>query len=102
MTPSLTRHGEYCRAPSRRGDPAVLLSSRLPPDLAGGRSAPSMPQKPAEPTRPLSLTTFVDRLLHPPVLRPAPSRPGAYATLRVRMRAARVRLHLELPPTEVW
>ena len=56
----------------------------------------------AEPTRPLSLTKFADRLVLPPALRPARSRPGAYATLRIRMRSARLRLHSELPPTDVW
>jgi spore coat protein A len=57
---------------------------------------------PSKPTNPLSLTKFADRLVLPPVLRPARSRPGAYATLRIRMRSTRVRLHSELPLTEVW
>ena len=64
------------------------------------------PSAPNEPTNPLSLTKFADRLVLPPVLRPRQIDAGAgadgYATLRVRMRSARVRLHSQLPPTEVW
>jgi FtsP/CotA-like multicopper oxidase with cupredoxin domain len=57
-----------------------------------------------EPTRPPSLAKFADRLVLPPVLRPARSRPGAYgyASLRIHLRPARIRLHSALPPTEVW
>ncbi|HEV2457618.1 MAG TPA: multicopper oxidase family protein [Ktedonobacterales bacterium] len=73
-------------------------------------SMSSKPGEPTEPTRPpsppfsLSLTKFADRLALPPVLRPAHSRRGAdgYASLRVQMRSAQVRLHSQLPPTEVW
>jgi FtsP/CotA-like multicopper oxidase with cupredoxin domain len=60
-----------------------------------------MPHKASEPTRPLSLSKFADRLVLPPVLRPARNRPGAYGTLRIRMRSTRVRLHSELPLTDV-
>jgi hypothetical protein len=38
-----------------------------------------MRSEPNEPTHPRSLTKFTDRLVLPPVLRPAQSRPGAYA-----------------------
>jgi o-aminophenol oxidase len=61
-----------------------------------------MPSEPNEPTNPLSLTKFADRLVLPPVLRPTRSRPGAYGTLRVRMQSARIQLHSELPLTDVW
>jgi hypothetical protein len=54
-----------------------------------------------EPTRPLSLTKFADRLVLPRVLRPAPIHPGAYGALRVHLRPARIRLHSALPPTDV-
>src|SRR5262245_20132937 len=86
----------------RRGRLCPALRS---PSLATspfGRSVASMPHKPSDTTRPLSLTKFVDRLILPPALRPRPSRPGAYGTLRVHMRPARVRLHSELPLTDVW
>jgi spore coat protein A len=61
-----------------------------------------MSRTPDVPIRPLSLTKFADRLTVPPVLRPARSRSGAYTTLRVRMRSARMQLHSELPPTDIW
>jgi o-aminophenol oxidase len=61
-----------------------------------------MSRTPDVPIRPLSLTKFTDRLTVPSVLRPARSRSGAYTTLRVRMRSARMRLHSELPPTDIW
>jgi o-aminophenol oxidase len=57
---------------------------------------------PSEPTNPLSLTKFADRLVLSPVLRPSRSRPGAYGTVRIHMRSAQIRLHAELPLTEVW
>jgi FtsP/CotA-like multicopper oxidase with cupredoxin domain len=45
-------------------------------------------------------TRFKDRLRVPPVLRPAEG--GSQAMLRVRMVPRRVRLHSELPPSDVW
>jgi FtsP/CotA-like multicopper oxidase with cupredoxin domain len=56
-------------------------------------------QRTAAPTPPL--TPFKDRLPLPPVLRPQPSQTGL-STLRVRMCPARVALHSELPPSDVW
>lgn len=47
-------------------------------------------------------TKFKDPLRIPPVLRPVPTVGGGYHTLRIRLRPARVRLHSELPPTDVW
>jgi FtsP/CotA-like multicopper oxidase with cupredoxin domain len=47
------------------------------------------------------VTPFKDRLPLPPVLRPQPSQTGP-SSLRIRMYPARVRLHSELPPTDVW
>lgn len=48
------------------------------------------------------LTRFKDRLRVPPVLRPAEGGDGTPATLRVRMIPRRLRLHSELPPSELW
>jgi spore coat protein A len=47
------------------------------------------------------LTSVRDRLRVPPVWRPV-SGDGSLATLRVRMVPRRVRLHAELPPSDVW
>ncbi len=45
---------------------------------------------------------FTDPLRLPLVRRPACTSGRAYATLRARMRPARIRLHSMLPPTDVW
>ena len=50
----------------------------------------------------MPLTRFKDRLRVPPVLRPTCDRQRSPATLAVHMVAHRVRLHSELPPTDVW
>src|SRR3984893_9074058 len=50
---------------------------------------------------PTSLTKFKDRLRVPPTLRPQINANQQYI-LRVHMRPARVQLHSELPPSEVW
>ncbi len=52
-------------------------------------------------TGPMSLTRFVDRLRIPPTLRPQMTADQRYM-LRVHMRPARVQLHSELPPSDVW
>lgn len=46
----------------------------------------------------LQLPRFVDPMPVPPVLRPSPRDP----LLTVRMRRAEVRLHSQLPPTQMW
>ncbi|MGH3926310.1 MAG: multicopper oxidase family protein, partial [Pseudonocardiaceae bacterium] len=46
------------------------------------------------------LTKFADPLRVPPVLRPRRGRPAS--TLTVEMRATRLALHSELPPTPLW
>jgi spore coat protein A len=57
---------------------------------------------------PLSLAKFADRLVVPALLRPARAQTqngtqaDGYASLRIRLRPARVQLHSQLPPTEVW
>jgi FtsP/CotA-like multicopper oxidase with cupredoxin domain len=48
------------------------------------------------------LTRFRDRLRVPPVLRPAAAADGSAASLRVRMVARQIRLHSELPASDVW
>src|SRR5207244_9762275 len=50
----------------------------------------------------MPLARFKDRLRVPPVLRPTCDRQRSPATLAVHMVAHRVRLHSELPPTDVW
>lgn len=50
----------------------------------------------------IRLSKFVDLLRRPPVLRPTPTEAAAYGSLRVSMRPARIRLHSQLPPTELW
>jgi spore coat protein A len=45
---------------------------------------------------------FRDRLRIPPVIRPTGGGGDAPTTLRVRMLPRRLRLHSQLPPTEVW
>jgi FtsP/CotA-like multicopper oxidase with cupredoxin domain len=52
-------------------------------------------------TGPTSLTKFKDCLRVPPTLRPQLKSDQQYI-LRVHMRPARVQLHSELPPSEVW
>src|SRR5437588_10187410 len=52
-------------------------------------------------TGPTSLTKFKDSLRVPPTLRPQIKADQQYI-LRVHMRPARVQLHSELPPSEVW
>ena len=52
-------------------------------------------------TGPTSLTKFKDCLRVPPTLRPQIKADQQYI-LRVHMRPARVQLHSELPPSEVW
>jgi FtsP/CotA-like multicopper oxidase with cupredoxin domain len=49
----------------------------------------------------MSLTKFKDRLQVPPILRPHKTDDQRY-NLRIHMRPARVQLHSELPPSEVW
>jgi len=49
-----------------------------------------------------SPTRFKDRLRVPPVFRPAADDNGGPATLRIRMIPRRLRLHSELPPSDVW
>lgn len=50
---------------------------------------------------PTSLTRFKDRLRVPPILHPSKKDDGRYS-LRIQMHPARVQLHSELPPSEVW
>ncbi|HEX6483254.1 MAG TPA: multicopper oxidase family protein [Ktedonobacteraceae bacterium] len=52
-------------------------------------------------TGPMSLTKFTDCLRVPPTLRPQMTADQRYM-LRVHMRPARVQLHSELPPSDVW
>src|SRR6266568_1223639 len=52
-------------------------------------------------TGPTSLTKFKDSLRVPPTLRPQIKADQQYI-LRVHMRPARVQLHSQLPPSEVW
>src|SRR5436853_7609631 len=52
-------------------------------------------------TGPTSLTKFKDCLRVPPTLRPQIKADQQYI-LRVHMRPARIQLHSELPPSEVW
>src|SRR6266513_5905099 len=52
-------------------------------------------------TGPTSLTKFKDRLRVPPTLQPQIKADQQYI-LRVHMRPARVQLHSELPPSQVW
>jgi FtsP/CotA-like multicopper oxidase with cupredoxin domain len=52
-------------------------------------------------TGPISLTKFTDCLRIPPTLRPQMTADQRYM-LRVHMRPARVQLHSELPPSDVW
>src|SRR5258706_5967931 len=52
-------------------------------------------------TGPMSLTKFTDCLRMPPTLRPQMTADQRYI-LRVHMRPARVQLHSELPPSDVW
>src|SRR5437588_8879839 len=52
-------------------------------------------------TGPTSLTKFKDALRVPPMLRPQIKADQHYIR-RVQMRPARVQLHSELPPSEVW
>src|SRR5438876_214941 len=52
-------------------------------------------------TGPTSLTKFKDCLRVPPTLRPQIKADQQYI-LRVHMRPARVQLHSELPPSQVW
>jgi o-aminophenol oxidase len=52
-------------------------------------------------TGPMSLTKFTDCLRIPPTLRPQMTADQRYM-LRVHMRPARVQLHSELPPSDVW
>src|SRR5258706_6125649 len=52
-------------------------------------------------TGPMSLTRFTDCLRIPPTVRPQMTADQRYM-LRVHMRPARVQLHSELPPSDVW
>lgn len=49
-----------------------------------------------------SLTKFKDPLRAPPVLHPVPADNDGHHPLRIHLRPARVSLHSELPPTDVW
>src|SRR5579859_569694 len=52
-------------------------------------------------TGPTSLTRFKDLLRMPPILHPSKKDDEQYS-LRIQMHPARVQLHSELPPIEVW
>ncbi|ASO19805.1 Phenoxazinone synthase [Actinoalloteichus hoggarensis] len=80
-----------------RGSTAHLPSAPAARPAAGGLRPVGLPAAVGDDTPTTELTKFLDPMPIPPVLRPAEDE-----LTTIVKRAARVRLHSELPPTTVW